>query len=139
MLGSVAIRLNGELNGEKLRWDSANLKIPNSPEAEALLVEAVRAADEVFGPTNGYTADGRAQLVRVQVRRGRLDEAAATLHAAESATGPTDENSLLIAASLLALARGDLAAAERNARAELDRQRGFHSPPRQTARAPRAP
>ena len=37
LLGSVAIRLGGELSGEKLRWDSANLKIPNVPEAEALL------------------------------------------------------------------------------------------------------
>jgi hypothetical protein len=37
LLGSVAIRLSGELNGERLLWDSANLKVPNSPEAEALL------------------------------------------------------------------------------------------------------
>lgn len=33
LLGSVAIRMRGE----KLRWDSANLKVPNLPEAEALL------------------------------------------------------------------------------------------------------
>ena len=33
LLGSVAIRLGGE----KLIWDSANLKIPNLPEAEAFL------------------------------------------------------------------------------------------------------
>lgn len=33
LLGSLAIRLKGEM----LRWDSANLKIPNRPEAEALL------------------------------------------------------------------------------------------------------
>jgi predicted dehydrogenase len=37
LLGSVAIRLGDELIGEKLRWDSANLKVPNVPEAEALL------------------------------------------------------------------------------------------------------
>jgi predicted dehydrogenase len=37
LLGSVAIRLGGELIGEKLRWDSANLKVTNVSEADALL------------------------------------------------------------------------------------------------------
>jgi predicted dehydrogenase len=37
LLGSVAIRLGGELIGEKLLWDSANLKVPNVPQADALL------------------------------------------------------------------------------------------------------
>jgi len=37
LLGSVAIRLSNELSGERLRWDSTQLRIPNSPEAEALL------------------------------------------------------------------------------------------------------
>jgi predicted dehydrogenase len=37
LLGSVAIRLGGELAGEKLRWDSADLKVTNVPEADALL------------------------------------------------------------------------------------------------------
>jgi predicted dehydrogenase len=37
LLGSVAIRLGGELIGEKLRWDSASLKVTNVPEANALL------------------------------------------------------------------------------------------------------
>ena len=34
LLGSVAIRLG---NGEELQWDSANLKVPNAPEAEEFL------------------------------------------------------------------------------------------------------
>jgi hypothetical protein len=33
LLGSVAIRMEGEL----LQWDSANMKIPNAPEAEQFL------------------------------------------------------------------------------------------------------
>jgi hypothetical protein len=37
LLGSVAIRLGGELIGEKLGWDSANLKVTNVSEADALL------------------------------------------------------------------------------------------------------
>lgn len=37
LLGSVAIRLGAELMGEKLRWDSANLRVTNVPEANALL------------------------------------------------------------------------------------------------------
>ena len=37
LLGSVAIRMGKQLNGERLLWDSANLKIPNSAEAESLL------------------------------------------------------------------------------------------------------
>ncbi len=105
------------------------------PEAEARLIEAVRAADELFGPTHGFTADARAQLVRVQVRRGRLDEAEATYRAAAAATGPMGENSLLIAGSLLALARGDLETAERRARTEVQNERAAGSGPRQTARA----
>jgi predicted dehydrogenase len=43
LLGSVAIRLGGELSGERLRWDSANLKIPNVPEAEKFLHYEYRA------------------------------------------------------------------------------------------------
>jgi predicted dehydrogenase len=43
LLGSVAIRLSGELIGEKLRWDSANLKVPNVPEAEKFLHYEYRA------------------------------------------------------------------------------------------------
>jgi hypothetical protein len=39
LLGSVAIRMGGE----ELHWDSANLKIPNQPEAEALLHYEYRA------------------------------------------------------------------------------------------------
>ena len=37
LLGSVAIRLGAEVMGEKLLWDSTNLKIANQPEANALL------------------------------------------------------------------------------------------------------
>jgi hypothetical protein len=43
LLGSVAIRLGGELIGEKLRWDSANLKVTNVSEANALLHYEYRA------------------------------------------------------------------------------------------------
>ncbi len=37
LLGSVAIRLGGEMIGEKLHWDSANLKVTNVPQANHLL------------------------------------------------------------------------------------------------------
>jgi hypothetical protein len=42
LLGNVALRLN-----KKIEWDSANLKCPNAPEADALIKSTPRAGWKV--------------------------------------------------------------------------------------------
>jgi hypothetical protein len=91
------------------------------PAAIQHIETAVASATEVFGANHRFTNDKRALLARLQVSAGLLDEAEQTLELARrSGGGESAENSLRIASSALALARGDLATAENDARQELD-------------------
>jgi tetratricopeptide (TPR) repeat protein len=92
--------------------------------AIAHLETAVDAASQMFGPDHGFCNDKRALLARMQIADGRLEDAQRTIEAAR-ANGGTDsaENSLNIAASQLALARGDAKKAEDLACRELERIR----------------
>ncbi len=68
--------------------------------------------------------DKRSLLIRAQVVAGNLDDAAETLRKArELGGGLSAENSLDIAAALLAIALKDFETAEREARIELERTR----------------
>ncbi len=96
----------------------------NYPKAIEALNIAVNAASEMFGPNHRFTIDKRSLLIRAQVAAGMLDEAEKTLNEARAGGGrESAENSLEVAASALALARGDFATAEREARTELNRAR----------------
>ncbi len=91
-------------------------------EAIADLELALAAATEVYGPNHRFTNDKRSLLARMQVVAGQLDEADKTLKVArELGGGESAENSIEVASAALALARGDLETAERDARKELDR------------------
>ena len=78
----------------------------------------------LFGQNHRFTIDKWAFLIRYQVIAGQLDDAAETLRQARELDGGLSaENSLEVAASRLASARGDFETAEREARIELDRTR----------------
>jgi serine/threonine protein kinase len=93
------------------------------PGAVRELETALTAATAIYGANHRYTNDKRGRLIRLLVLAGQLDAADAALHEARAVGGDAADNSIEAAAARLALARGDLATAEREARADLERTR----------------
>ncbi len=85
---------------------------------------AVQSASELYGPNHRFANDKRSLLAQAQIKAGKLDAAEETLRQArEGGESDSAENSIEIAAALLALARGNLDDAEQNATKELERAR----------------
>jgi serine/threonine protein kinase len=93
------------------------------PGAVRELETALAAATTLYGANHRFTNDKRGRLIRLHVLAGQLEAAAAALREARAVGGDAADNSIEAAAARLALAQGDLATAEREARADLARTR----------------